>query len=188
MNKNDAIWSKAEIISALEQLGREDLQYWLGFSSKQFIEPIGEAWSPANNVRHLNKSTKPVITALRLPRMLLRILFGSPKTASRTYLQLRSSYQEVLQRGGQAGRFAPSPTNPPVDIGAWQKDLVKRCQKSVEELVEVARSWEESDLDRYLLPHPLLGKLTIREMLFFTIYHYTHHQNNVERRLEGKRT
>ena len=37
-------------------------------------------------------------------------------------------------------------------------------------------SFSEKDLDNYILPHPLLGKLTIREMLFFTIYHVQHHE------------
>jgi len=30
-------------------------------------------------------------------------------------------------------------------------------------------------VDQYQLPHPVLGKLTIREMLFFTIYHNLRH-------------
>ena len=33
----------------------------------------------------------------------------------------------------------------------------------------------EKDLDFYVLPHPLIGKLTLREMLFFCIYHVQHH-------------
>jgi hypothetical protein len=33
------------------------------------------------------------------------------------------------------------------------------------------------------LPHPLLGKLTVREMLFFTLYHQRHHVAVVERRI-----
>jgi hypothetical protein len=39
----------------------------------------------------------------------------------------------------------------------------------------VKRNWGESELDSYILPHPILGKLTIREMLFFTLYHDTLH-------------
>jgi hypothetical protein len=35
--------------------------------------------------------------------------------------------------------------------------------------------WSENSLDRFKLPHPLLGKLTVREMLFFTIFHNEHH-------------
>jgi len=36
-------------------------------------------------------------------------------------------------------------------------------------------------LDKFMLPHPLLGKLAVREMLFFTMYHNLHHVNNVRR-------
>jgi hypothetical protein len=45
--------------------------------------------------------------------------------------------------------------------------------------------WREADLDRYLLPHPLLGKLTLREMLHFTLYHNYHHVQSVATRLRG---
>ncbi len=43
-------------------------------------------------------------------------------------------------------------------------------------------SWSETSLDRYRLPHPLLGRLTVREMLFFTLGHGLHHARNVARR------
>jgi hypothetical protein len=51
-------------------------------------------------------------------------------------------------------------------------------------LYEILQKWPENDLDKYRLPHPLLGKLTLREMLFFTLYHNRHHMNNVQRRLD----
>ena len=55
----------------------------------------------------------------------------------------------------------------------WQKKLsalINKLNKKID-------SFDEKDLDRYILPHPLLGKLTIREMLFFTVYHVQHHQS-----------
>jgi len=42
----------------------------------------------------------------------------------------------------------------------------------------------ENELDRYILPHLLLGKLTLREMLFFTIYHIEHHEKLIKRNLK----
>ena len=38
---------------------------------------------------------------------------------------------------------------------------------------------DEEDLDNYILPHPLIGKTTIREMLYFTIYHVQHHHKAI---------
>ena len=40
--------------------------------------------------------------------------------------------------------------------------------------------FSEEDLDKFILPHPLLGKLTMREMMYFTIYHAQHHENIVK--------
>ncbi len=46
-------------------------------------------------------------------------------------------------------------------------------------------SFSEAQLDALILPHPLLGKLTLREMLYFTIYHVQHHEkqalHNIQR-------
>jgi uncharacterized damage-inducible protein DinB len=54
---------------------------------------------------------------------------------------------------------------------------------AVQELVRAAGRWSERALDARQLPHPLLGKLTVREMLFFTLYHNRHHVDVVKRRM-----
>jgi len=43
--------------------------------------------------------------------------------------------------------------------------------------------WSELQMDRIRLPHPVLGKLSVREMLFFTLYHNQHHLDAAKRRL-----
>jgi hypothetical protein len=40
-------------------------------------------------------------------------------------------------------------------------------------------------LDLLILPHPLLGKLTLREMLYFTLYHVEHHEKQVLENLKS---
>jgi uncharacterized damage-inducible protein DinB len=42
-------------------------------------------------------------------------------------------------------------------------------------LVAALERWSDRNLDRIQLPHPILGKITAREMVFFTIYHGHHH-------------
>ena len=56
-----------------------------------------------------------------------------------------------------------------------------------QELVDIVDIWidasmklSEKDLDKYILPHPLLGRMPLREMLFFTIYHTQHHTNSIK--------
>ncbi|MBL8207202.1 MAG: DinB family protein [Blastocatellia bacterium] len=177
--------SKSEIRDALKALRLDGLMFWADLAPDQFAAALGSAWSPADNVRHLAKATAPVALAFRLPRLALRVVFGVATEASRTFDDLRQTYLGVLGKGAKAGRFAPSPARPPADLGAWQQHLVGQCAGSLGTLEQALGPWSEEALDRYRLPHPLLGRLTAREMLLFTLYHYEHHKANVIRRMAG---
>lgn len=177
--------SREEILAALDDLRNQGLSFWTEFAPNKFAAPIGEAWSPADNVRHLIKSTLPVTKALKLPGLALRTLFGPAKEASMSYGDLVAKYRALLAAGGNAGKFAPSAAAVPDDKELWQRKLVSVCRDSIADLSQATTRWSESDLDRYRLPHPLLGKLTLREMLLFTLYHYTHHKENVVRRMSN---
>ena len=180
--------SREDILAALDELRDHGINFWTEFAPNQFAAPIGEAWSPADNVRHLIKSTLPVTKALKLPGLVLRTLFGPAKEASMSYGDLVAKYKALLAAGGNAGKFAPSIAVVPDDIESWQSKLVSVCRDSVSDLSQAVGRWSESDLDRFRLPHPLLGKLTLREMLLFTLYHYSHHKENVIRRMDNAKT
>ena len=175
--------TRDEICAQLRRVAGECDAFWSGFSAREFLAPLGPAWSPADNVRHLLKSARPVALALRLPRLALRLLFGRSRRPSRSYEQLRSDYQAVLAAGGRAGGpFTPAELAPPADPAAWRESLMRRRALVLADLIARAERWSEADLDACRLPHPLLGKLTVREMLLFTLYHEVHHVANVTRR------
>jgi hypothetical protein len=175
--------SREEILAALTDIREQGLSFWTEFEPGQFAAPIGTAWSPADNIRHLIKSTMPVTKALKLPGLVLRTLFGPVKGGSSSYSELVERYRAILADGANAGKFAPRTIAVPDDMDSYQRKLIDVCRESVSELRRAAERWSESDLDRYRLPHPLLGKITLREMLFFTIYHFSHHRENVVRRM-----
>ena len=165
----------------MERLQGESTTYWNAFSTEEFFRPIGQAWSPAENVRHLNKSNRAVAQALRLPGLILGLSFGRAPRSSRNYDELKQTYLAILASGGQAGRFAPAPRTEG-DLQAWRSKIMAEHEKITKALVSLINRWSEEALERYRLPHPLLGKLTLREMLFFTLYHNLHHVEVVERR------
>ncbi len=175
--------SHEEILAAFRRLREDGLDFWAGMEPQQFAAQFGESWSPADNIRHLTKSTKPVTKALKLPKLALRSLFGLAQNPSLSYSALREKYQGLLAQGATAGRFAPKDIAVPEDRTGWQRELVGLCREAVADLEKEAARLSESDLDRYCLPHPLLGKLTLREMLFFTLYHYAHHKETVVRKM-----
>jgi len=147
-------------------------------TSSQFIETPDGKWSVGQNLDHLNKSLSPVNLALRLPRFVLRVLFGKPNRTPRTYDELVERYHQKLAAGGKAsGQFIPP------SINADQKEkLIIKFRKEIGAMGKLMNHWPEDQLDNYLLPHPLLGKLTIREMLFFSTYHIKHHLQLLQKR------
>lgn len=175
--------TKEDIVSSIEQLARTGSEFWAGFPPDVFVAPIGEAWSPADNVRHLVKSTKPVGDALRLPTIVPRLLFGRPAGPSRSFSEIRATYREALAAGATAGRFAPSAGAEYADPAVFQQETVVRLAHVVRDLAAAAAGLSEAALDATRLPHPVIGKLTVREMLFFTLYHHEHHAATVTRRL-----
>lgn len=99
-----------------------------------------------------------------------------------SYDDLRTRYLGALAAGGEAGRFAPSP-RAESDLHEWRLAIMADFARMNHELRKAITPWSESKLDRLQLPHPLLGKLTVREMLFFTLYHQRHHLAVVARHL-----
>ena len=178
--------SREEIVAALEEVRARSRTYWESFAPAAFVAPLGEAWSPADNVRHLNKSVSAVAGGLRVPKLLLRLRFGRAKAPSRTYAGLREHYRTRLAQGADAGRYGPSsPLDAGGDPAAARDRILAQHDEAVQSLIEGCARWSEKALDGYVLPHPLLGPLTVREMLFFTVYHNQHHVAVVQRRVAG---
>jgi hypothetical protein len=122
-----------------------------------------------------------VTTALKLPRLLLRFKFGKPRRASVEPEELRVRYQGLLDAGGKAGRFAPTPRQAS-DLESWRAEILAQQADANRALGAAIARWPDAKLDKYQLPHPLLGNLTVREMLYFTLYHQMHHMNVVKRK------
>lgn len=154
----------------------------IGFANQQtpllFEESKGGKWSTGQILSHLVKSISPVNLALRLPRFILRWLFGKPNRKPRDYAALVKRYLEKLDAGGKA----PSPFIPPAVSATNKEKFISKFNAECTKMDELVKKWSEESLDNYLVPHPLLGKLTVREMLFFSVYHIEHHLKQLESR------
>ncbi len=182
----DASPQSAESIrDALTRIHAESVAYWASFNTAGFLAPIGAAWSPADNVRHLTKSVQPLTRGLELPRLVVRLRFGGSKRPSRNYEQMRTDYRRALAAGGQAGKFAPTPLTHVVDAEAERARIMSSHVAAINALAAALIKWPERALDRCQMPHPLMGLLTVREMLFFTLYHNQHHVEVVRQRRAG---
>lgn len=165
--------NKASIQKELSEKHQSFTDYINGLSDSDFMHrKNNEKWSAGQQLQHIYLSVRPVNSALLLPKFILRLFFGKPKE-NRTYEGLVSAYQLSLTNGGKAGVLY-LPKN--VSITQRQK-LIDDLTNLIHSLNQKIDKLSEEDLDNYILPHPLIGKTTIREMLYFTIYHVGHHQN-----------
>jgi uncharacterized damage-inducible protein DinB len=170
------ITTKTDLINMLIDSNQRVTTWFTEIPAENFFTRQGEAWSASDNMDHLIKSHKPLAKALKLPKITLQAMFGKPQKLSMSYEELCKIYRDQIVKGAQAsGRYLPNQENPAEKAEEKKKEILDRFSNASAELILVVEKWNQNELDQYLLPHPILGKLTIREMLFFTIYHNLRH-------------
>lgn len=165
--------TRQEIINKLESSYRTFADFIISLNDRDFMFAPAGKWTAGQQLDHLVRSVQPLPLAFRIPKFLLRFLFGRASRGSKDYENLVKKYLYKLEKGGRAsGRFIPSKK-----IEASEKQKLKsKLLSTLDNLCRILEKYPEKDLDKYVLPHPLLGKVTLREMLYFTIYHVEHHQ------------
>jgi hypothetical protein len=172
------IHDKPQIISALNENVDTFNNFIAPLNKEEFEASPGGKWSAGQNLDHLIRSIKPLQLAYGLPKFALRILFGKTNRPSKSYDELVAKYKVKLAAGYLAsGQFIP-----PFISFEKKDDLIKKYAEQKQKLISKIEKQNEKDLDVYILPHPLLGKVTLREMLYFTIYHNEHHLESLRNR------
>lgn len=170
------VQNKTEIIQEIDQRFDHLFQWLDQQAPERFTQGPEGKWTTGQHITHLIKSTKPLNQALRLPKFQLKAMFGKPNRPVRTYDEVVNRYLERLAQ-------VEAPTADFVEKESKATDkaaLIAELDKEKEKLKKAIAKWDEEKLDKFLLPHPLLGKMIIREVLFFTIYHTEHHTKNLE--------
>lgn len=144
-------------------------------SDEEFQRHTGDKWSVADVVQHLYLSARPVAKLMTGPREVLT-QWGKADHHPKTYDQLAAEYSAVLATGMKA----PTPFVPrPEDMNADKQVVIDRFTEVYRAVNDALAGWTEQELDEYCMPHPALGKLTVREMLYFISIHTQHHLNRL---------
>lgn len=178
---------KAKIIEELNRKYSEFTEFVGRMPEADFVFSLhGEKWSAGQQADHLCRSLAPLNKGLKAPEFVLKTMFGKSDHPSAAYDELVGRYRDALSAGGSA----PDPFRPDA-IPFEKKDaILEELRRQVDTLCSNIDKYGEDKLDSLVLPHPLLGKLTLREMFYFTIYHAEHHhrhtdQNLAQRQPEG---
>jgi uncharacterized damage-inducible protein DinB len=175
--------SPTEIQQHLQAATTAFTDYCTSLTEEQFfMQPPGK-WSAAQQAKHLVTATNTARYAFTLPAFIVRLVGGKPNRASRTYDELVTKYKLKLEQGGRAGkRYIPKPIPP----SYGKEKLLKQFGDAMQKFgTSITKNRTDATLDQYLAPHPLLGKITLRELCYFTIYHIYHHKDNISRQLNS---
>ena len=165
--------TKSEIIQSLTDSFLQVDLLFEKMNDNNFTKQPMDKWSPAEQLQHLILSTNPLTLGLKLPKASLRI-FGTNSGKSKTYQEVMKNYTAQLDQGAKA-TFLYTPKK----INSSRTKMLSKWKTAYSKLLKAIDKWTEEELDKYQLKHPLLGKMTVREMLFFTNYHTQHHTKSV---------
>lgn len=164
--------NRTEITTILQQNHTLFIDFIASLEEDALQKAIPGKWNAAEQMEHVYLCLRPIVLAFRLPNFVPKLLFGKANRESKSYEALVQAYQNKLQQGGKAPAVYIPKTS--ATLHATQK-RIRQVHSLVNSLTHQIDKHSEADLDQMILPHPLLGKLTLREMGYFAAYHVAHH-------------
>ncbi|MCI2227967.1 DinB family protein [Polaribacter sp. MSW13] len=165
--------NKDAIASLLEEKYKE-LFLWMENQSIDIWEkgPEGK-WTTGQQILHLVNSLQMLNNALSYPRFFLKYKFGTCNRAPRDYDTVVKNYQKKLSENKDRVRtFNQNLKTPTL---TERKRLLTRLQIQQKKLQYKLKKTSDLNLDSLVIPHPLMGKMTIREIIMWTAHHTEHH-------------
>lgn len=138
-------------------------------------------WTAGQDLKHLVRSMQLINFVYTLPLFSLRLLFGKPNRKSRSESDLRDKYRKAIGKGVKApGLLKPGKVNYP-----QREELIRAHRAATDKLCRKLDLLEDDVLEKYLVKHPAVGKVNLREMALLTGFHIEHHTRLLKAKLSG---
>lgn len=169
---------KEAIADLLEEKNRTLVNWLEDQDQSKWEEGPDNKWTTGQQALHLLQSIKPINFALTLPKFILKYKYGKSNREVRDYDAVIKRYQERLI-DAQGMTFKGS-RNMKIPKSSDKKYILNRLTVECKKLQYKTNKWQDKDLDNLILPHPLMGKMPIREILMWTSYHIEHHTKTLQ--------
>ncbi len=170
--------SQPDTLAALAAMADELAAFFAAIPDTRFFSGDAAHWGPAHHLGHLQIAHARIGKAFRVGAAMP----AHPTGASRPYDAVREAYLAALATAPPAF-LANNPMTPSVDPAAGRDAAVAGFVDADRRMREAAATWSEAEWDARAIPHPVMGPLTAREMLFFCHAHDRHHLEGVRRAL-----
>ena len=174
--------TKTEIFNQLDTHYQFFNDYLAGLTTSQYVFSYQGKWDASQQLQHIIQSVKPLVKVFGMPPTMVLQAFGKSERDNWSYEVLKAEYLEKLKAGGKA----PSQFLPAASSTDQRTEKLATLASLVNALKTRIANFEEADLESLHIPHPLLGNLTMKEMLYNCIYHVQHHQAQIAGYLEKK--
>ncbi len=170
--------TKLEIADLLENKHQALFEFFENQDDELWEKGPENKWTSGQQAYHLLQSIQPLNNALTLPKFILRLRFGKANREVRDYKTVVNRYHERLEQADGA-TFPPS-KNMKIPPASNKHYILDRLRIENKKLQYMTRKWKDEDLDKIILPHPLMGKMPVRELLMWTAYHTEHHTRSLK--------
>lgn len=171
--------SKQEILSSLRDITNKVSAYYSSLPPEVFFNDKLGGWSPAQNLNHLCFIAQLSTYLVQIPFFFF-IPFGKRKT-QKDFLTLKNEYLGA-PNPIFIGPLAPTEVHLPNEPNKVIRVILNVWEKTNFELIDALSRVPEENFDEYSLPHPSLGILSFREMMYVLIIHPIHHTLKVEQK------
>lgn len=172
--------NKSEIEDSLEKRYLSFANYINRLNKDEFTFADEATWTAGQQLKHIVLCVNPLVQVFGMPNTIIERNFGTKEAQSRTYDKLLEDYLEKLNQGGKA----PNQFIPEIVSENEKSELLNTLPKLIAKLNTEIEVFTEKELDTLCIPHPLLGNISLREMLYNAIYHVEHHQKQTENNLK----
>lgn len=171
---------KESIANLLEEKNQSLIKFLEQQDPKKWEEGPKGKWKSGQQALHLLQSIKPLNDALSMPKFLLRYKFGKANRDVRSYETIVERYQERLK--DVKGKTFKGSQNMKIPNVKEKKYILTRLQVECKKLQYKTKKMSDRQLDTLILPHPLMGKMPVREIIMWTAHHIEHHSKILEER------
>jgi DinB superfamily len=168
--------TKTDLQDRLKTATADCLNATASVSDAVFFDNSNGKWSIAENLIHLAIVAKRFGSTFTMPKEQLAN-FGLATQPSRPFDGILAAYMKALE--GMA--VAPKAFVAVQTADDTRTSVIERYNNAHNILGANLMTFSEEELDKYQVPHPLLGLLTMREMMDFIVFHLGHHQKAVDR-------
>ena len=169
---------KIDIVDLLEKKHKELFDWLENQPLENWEKGPKNKWTTSQHILHLVNSLQLLNNALSYPKFILKYKFGVCNRASRDYKAVAKNYDEKLEKNQDRARnFNKDLKKPTLKE---RESLLTKFQIQQKKLQYKTKKISDKNLDKLIIPHPLMGKMTLREIIMWTAHHTEHHTETLK--------